>query len=69
MPPAPATVVAADDLLDATLWTQRAVEHDLVYLEVYRDAREKLAAALADPGWDALPKDDREGSPRGWRRR
>jgi 5'-nucleotidase (lipoprotein e(P4) family) len=64
VPPVPATV-APDDLLNATLWTQRAVEHDLVYLEVYRDAREKLAAALADPGWDALPKDDREASPQG----
>jgi acid phosphatase len=66
--PTPAVTVpalAADDNLNATLWTQRAIEHDLVFLAVYRNAREKLAAAVADPAWDALPHDDREGSPEG----
>jgi acid phosphatase len=57
--------VAPDDELDATLWTQRAVEHDLVFREVYRNAREKLPEALADPSWNALPREDREGSAAG----
>lgn len=60
--PAPPTApaVPANDLLNATLWTQRAVEHDLVLVEIYRNATEKLAAAIADPSWSALARDDRE---------
>lgn len=57
--PAPSAAAPADDNLNAVAWTQTAVEHDLVYREVYRDAEEKFAAALADPTWDALPKDER----------
>jgi len=52
--------VPADDLLNATLWAQRAVEHDLVYREIYRNAQEKLTQALADPRWNALPPEDRQ---------
>ena len=38
--PAPRTAgVPADDGLNAVVWTQRAVERDLVFREVYRDAR------------------------------
>jgi 5'-nucleotidase (lipoprotein e(P4) family) len=48
-----------NDNLNAVAWTQRAVEHDLVFREVFRDAGEKLAAALADPTWDALPRGER----------
>lgn len=55
----PAPTVPADDLLNATVWVQTAVEHDLVFREVYRDAREHLAAALKDMHWDALPPDER----------
>ena len=55
---APATT-PADDNLNAVSWTQNAVEHDLVYLQTYRDAQSRLLAALADPRWDALPGDDR----------
>jgi acid phosphatase len=59
-PPAPAAhTVAADDNLNAVAWTQTAVEHDLIYLQTYRDAQARLLAALADPGWDALSKADR----------
>ncbi|MCE5233813.1 MAG: HAD family acid phosphatase [Mizugakiibacter sp.] len=61
-PIAPSAAVPADDNLNAVAWTQTAVEHDLVYREVYRDAEEKLAAALADPTWDALPRDERGNS-------
>jgi acid phosphatase len=56
---------AANDNLNAVAWTQTAVEHDLIYREVYRQASEKLAAALKDPKWDALPKSDRKGKLKG----
>lgn len=50
---------AANDNLNATAWTQTALEHDLVYLQTYRDAQAHLLVALKDPRWDALPKEDR----------
>ncbi|MEO8802007.1 MAG: HAD family acid phosphatase [Rudaea sp.] len=51
--------IPADDSLNATAWVQTAVEHDLIYLEIYRIAQEKLPAALADKTWDALPFNER----------
>lgn len=51
--------VPADDSLNATAWVQTAVEHDLIYREIYRIAQEKLAAAVADKSWDALPFNER----------
>lgn len=57
----PATQHAADNL-NAVAWTQAAIEHDLIFIEVYRSAREQLLTALADPSWDALPEDARTGS-------
>ncbi|SFK60718.1 5'-nucleotidase, lipoprotein e(P4) family [Rhodanobacter glycinis] len=58
--PAPATAATPpNDNLDAVAWTQTAIEHDLIYLQTYRDAESRLLAALHDPHWDALPKDDR----------
>lgn len=59
--PSTAATVLPDDNLDATLWTQRAAEHDLVLREIYRNATEKLLRALHDPTWDALPREDRQG--------
>lgn len=68
-PPTPASIPAPqpapggsapNDNLNAVAWTQTAVEHDLIYREVYRVAGEKLRAALKDPKWDALPKRDRK---------
>src|SRR5262245_15475416 len=69
-PPAAAPVAPApqpppsgpvpNDNLNAVAWTQTAIEHDLIYREVYRVAGEKLRAALKDPKWDALPKRDRK---------
>ena len=50
----------ANDNLNAVAWTQTAIEHDLIYQEVFRNAGEKLRAALADPKWDALPTDERK---------
>ena len=64
-PPATAPVAAAptaapaDDTFNATVWFQTAIERELVYREVYRAAGERLAVALADRRWDALPKGDR----------
>jgi 5'-nucleotidase (lipoprotein e(P4) family) len=50
---------AGDDRLNAVLWMQTAIEHDLVYREVYHLAEQKLVQALADPHWDALAKGER----------
>lgn len=44
----------ANDQLDAVLWTQTSVEHDLLFRQVYANATRQLAPALADPTWDAL---------------
>ncbi len=60
--PSPAPAVPADDNLNATLWTQRSVEHDLAFREVYHAAKKELLRALADPQWEALPHGEREGS-------
>jgi acid phosphatase len=57
-PPAPAAV-AANDNLNAVAWTQTAIEHDLIYLQTYRDAEAGLLAALKNRDWDALARDDR----------
>ena len=60
IPPPSASGPAPNDNLNAVAWTQTAIEHDLIYREVYRVAGEKLGAALEDPSWDALPKRDRK---------
>jgi 5'-nucleotidase (lipoprotein e(P4) family) len=52
---------APDDGLNAVLWTQRAVEHDMIFREIYHAAEARLLAALADPAWDALARGEREG--------
>ncbi len=51
--------VAANDNLNAVAWSQTAIEHDLIYLQTYRDAQSRLLAAVRDPQWDALGKADR----------
>jgi acid phosphatase len=66
-PPAPvaakpvpaAAAVAANDNLNAVAWSQTAIEHDLIYLQTYRDAQARLLAALHDRHWDALDQGDR----------
>jgi 5'-nucleotidase (lipoprotein e(P4) family) len=69
--PAPAPPAVApktpgpDDNINAVAWAQTAIEHDLIYREVYRNAQERLARALKDPRWDALAKDDRQGTLKG----
>lgn len=64
-PVAAAPAPAPDDNLNAVAWTRTAVEHDLIYREVFRAAGEKLLVALKTPGWDALPKGERKGSLKG----
>ena len=59
MPAPKAHATQADDNLNAVLWSQRALEHDLIYRQIYRDAQERLLAALKDKQWDALAQDDR----------
>lgn len=56
---------AANDNLNAVIWTQSAIEHDLIYREVYRAAHERLDAALHDRTWDALPSGERANPVRG----
>jgi 5'-nucleotidase (lipoprotein e(P4) family) len=51
--------VAANDNLNAVAWSQTAIEHDLIFMQTYRDAESRLLAALRDRHWDALPSDDR----------
>lgn len=46
----------ANDQLDAVLWSQTAIEHDLIYQQVFATAARQLPVALADPQWDALPQ-------------
>jgi acid phosphatase len=58
-PPSPGA--AADDNLNAVAWSQTAIEHDLIYLQTYRDAQARLLAAAKDRNWNALPTDDRAG--------
>lgn len=63
---APVVATQADfsaDNLNAVAWSQTAIEYKLIYREVYRDARERLLTAQADPSWDALAHDDRGNIP------
>ena len=49
-----AAIVPADDNLNAVLWMQRSAEYRAVGETIYRAASDRLDAALADAGWDAL---------------
>ena len=51
--------IHANDNLNAVAWSQTAIEHDLIYLQAYRDAQSRLLAALKNPSWDALAANDR----------
>jgi len=61
----PAVITAPDDNLNAVAWSQTAIEHDLIYLQTFRDAEAHLPGALHDPRWDALDKADRVASLKG----
>jgi 5'-nucleotidase (lipoprotein e(P4) family) len=43
------------ELLDAVLWVQTAVEHDLACRQAFALAAERVERALKDPKWTALP--------------
>ena len=61
---APAPVAAgpiANDTFYATLWAQRAAEHDVLVAQTYAAARAALDRALADKTVDAIPKEERSG--------
>ena len=51
-----------DDLTLATAWVQTAVEHDVVFVQTYRQAERQLKKALADKQWDALVPAERQNS-------
>ena len=57
--PAPAAIEPprheTHELLEAVLWTQTAVEHDLLCRQAFALAAERLERALKDPKWTALP--------------
>lgn len=53
--PAAATTAAAHDNLNAVLWMQASAEYEAAVRGTYAAARTQLDAALADPGWNALP--------------
>jgi len=56
---AAATSATANDNLNAVVWAQTAIEHDLIYIQTFRNAQSRLLTALRDPQWDALAKEDR----------
>jgi len=56
---AAATSATANDNLNAVVWAQTAIEHDLIYIQTFHDAQSRLLTALRDPQWDALAKEDR----------
>lgn len=53
--------VAQNDLLNATLWMQHAVEYKASVMGLYDLARIRLDAALADKAWTAVPALQGEG--------
>jgi acid phosphatase len=50
---------APNDNLNALVWQQTSVEAKLISEQAYRDAADRLDAALRDKSWDALAKDER----------
>ena len=48
------------DQLDAVLWTQTSIEHEMLYQQIYAAATRQLQPALADPQWDALAQAPRK---------
>jgi predicted secreted acid phosphatase len=53
--PAQAGDAAANDNLNATLWTQSSVEFKATALGMYKVAEVMLDRALADKSWTAAP--------------
>ena len=60
VPAAAAAGPVANDNLNAVAWMQTSVEFRLLAGQAFRIALMQLDRALKTPGWDALPKDDRD---------
>lgn len=63
--PAPPALSYAETNLNATLWAQGSLEHDLSYRGIYAQATRQLAAALKQKDWDALPREERKNPSKG----
>lgn len=51
----------ANDNLNAVIWMQTAAEYEAATRSVFGSAADILDRALADPTWDALPREERGG--------
>lgn len=60
-PPVAGATFGAHDNLNAVLWMQVAAEYEASIRTVYNAAGDVLDRALADRGWDALPRSERGG--------
>ncbi len=63
--PKPPPLTYAETNLNATLWAQGTVEHDMTYRGIYAQATRQLTAALKQKDWDALPKGERKKPAKG----
>lgn len=63
--PAPPPLTYAETNLNATLWVQGTVEHDMAYRGIYAQATKQLSVALRQKDWDALPKGERRKPAKG----
>lgn len=61
-PPA-ASASFSQDKIGATLWMQSATEYEAAATGSFNIAIQQMERALADPDWDALPRNEREGLP------
>jgi len=59
---APANASPPDDNLNAVLWVQASAEYRATTETIYRAAADRLDAALAEPGWDALVPSERDNA-------
>ncbi|HWU52206.1 MAG TPA: HAD family acid phosphatase, partial [Tahibacter sp.] len=64
-PPKAPALTYAETNLNATLWAQGTVEHDMSYRGIYAQATRQIAVALKQKDWDALPKNERKKPARG----
>ncbi len=63
--PPPPSLSYAETNLNATLWAQGTVEHDMAYRSIYAQATRQIAAALKQKDWDAPPKSERKKPAKG----
>jgi len=63
--PTATTQELADDNFKAVLWQQTAAEYQALALQVYQRADQALAAAIADPQWNALDASERPAAAAG----